>query len=59
MEINRVEFQAVMSLNQFLAEYGTKQQCEAGRGPENKVPFIPAVQADKQNHQKTIHLLRG
>jgi len=29
MKTNRIQFQAGMSLNQFLAKYGTEQQCEA------------------------------
>ena len=29
MKINQIQFQAGMSLNQFLAKYGTTQQCEA------------------------------
>jgi hypothetical protein len=29
MKMNRIQFQAGMSLNQFLADYGTESQCEA------------------------------
>ena len=29
MKMNRLQFQAGMSLNQFLASYGQEQQCEA------------------------------